>query len=267
MDRAVAKPYPTAPAVKKNIHFAELAPFLGLFREGVPVICYHKVGRKPLRAKLRGIYVTRGLFRRQMRALREAGFRTVTLDECAASPAPNDRKIVLTFDDGSVTVLKNAAPAMAAAGFTAINYLVADLIGGTNMWDTVNGEVPDRLMDDAQVRDWLAAGHEIGSHTRSHPRLSKIPPDKAREEIFDSKKMLEDRFGIPIRHFCYPYGDLSPLVRDLVAEAGYATAVTTEWGVCQPGGDPLLIHRIGARAHSLNFRNVFRRLTGQPLGD
>ena len=36
---------------------------------------------------------------------------------------------------------------------------------------------------------------------------------------------------------------------------------------CLPGGDPLLINRIGARAHSLNFRNVFRRLTGQPLGD
>ncbi len=253
--------------MKKNIHFAELAPFREIFREGVPVICYHKVGRKPLRAKLRGIYVTAGFFRRQMRELKSEGFRTITLDECAALQPPNDRQIVLTFDDGSVTVLKNAVPAMARAGFTAINYLVADLIGGRNAWDIVNGEVPDRLMDDAQVRDWLAAGHEIGSHTRSHPRLSKIPPAQAREEIFASKKMLEDRFGVPIRHFCYPYGDLSPQVRDLVAEAGYVTAVTTEWGVHRAGDDPLLINRIGARAHSLNFRNVFRRLTGQPLGD
>ena len=267
MDRAGARPYPTLLSVKKNIHFAELAPFREIFREGVPVICYHKVGRKPLRAKLRGIYVTKGFFRRQMRALQREGFRTIALDECAVSRPPNDRKIVLTFDDGSVTVLKNAVPAMAVAGFTAINYLVADLIGGRNEWDIVNGEVPDRLMDDAQVRDWMAAGHEIGSHTRSHPRLSKIPLEKAREEIFDSKKMLEDRFGVPVRHFCYPYGDLSPQVRDLVAEAGYATAVTTEWGVHRAGDDPLLINRIGARAHSLNFRNIFRRLTGQPLGD
>lgn len=267
MDRGGAKPYPTSPAVKKNIHFAELAPFRELFSEGIPVICYHKVGRKPLRAKLRGIYVTSGLFRRQMRELKSGGFHTITLDQCAAARSPNDRKIVLTFDDGSVTVLKNAVPAMGAAGFTAINYLVADLIGGRNEWDIVNGEVPDRLMDDAQVRDWMAAGHEIGSHTRSHPRLSKIPLAQAREEIVASKKMLEDRFGVPIRHFCYPYGDLSPQVRDLVAEAGYATAVTTEWGVHRAGDDPLLISRIGARGYSLNFRNVFRRLTGQPLGD
>lgn len=253
--------------MKKNIHFAELAPFREIFREGVPVICYHKVGPKPLHAKLRGIYVTRGFFCRQMRELRRAGFRTITLDDCVASRPPNDRKIVLTFDDGSVTLLKNAVPAMARAGFTAINYLVSDLIGGRNEWDVVNGEVPDRLMDDVQVREWIAAGHQIGSHTRSHPRLSRIPLEQAREEIVGSKKSLEDRFGIPIRHFCYPYGDLSPQVRDLVAEAGYTTAVTTDWGVHECGGDPLLINRIGARAHSLNFRNVFRRLTGRPLGD
>ncbi len=249
--------------MKKNAHFADLSPFANLFHEGVPVICYHKVARKPLRAKLRGIYVTPRFFRRQMRELREGGFSTITLDECVALRAPNDgKKIVLTFDDGSVTVLKNAMPAMADAGFSAINYLVADLSGGCNAWDVVNGEVPDRLMDEAQVRDWLAAGNEIGSHTRTHPRLSRISPEQAKEEIFASKKILEDRFGVPIRHFCYPYGDFSPRVRDLVEEAGYVTAVTTEWGVWG-GGDPLLVNRIGARAHSLNFRNVFRRLTGR----
>ena len=58
-------------------------------------------------------------------------------------------------------------------------------------------------------------------------------------------------------------GEVSPAVRDLVAEAGYATAVTTEPGVFRPGTDRLLISRFRARAHSLNFRNVFRLLTGQ----
>ncbi len=253
--------------MKKDIHFTKLAPFREMFRQGIPVICYHKVGRKPLRTKLRGIYVTRNFFRQQMRELQQGGFRTVTLDECAMTTTPPDdgKKVVLTFDDGSVTALKNAGPIMAGAGFTAINYLVADLMGGFNAWDVVHGEVPDRLMDEAQVRDWMAAGHEIGAHTRTHPRLSKISHAQAREEIFGSKKILEDRFGIPIHHFCYPYGDLSPSVRDLVAEAGYATAVTTQWGVHEPGGDPFLIPRLGARAYSFNFRNVFRRLLGRPL--
>lgn len=263
MDAVTAESYQPR-LKKKTIHFTEFAPFRGVFREGLPVICYHKVGRKPLRARLRGIYVTTGFFARQMRELRREGFRTAAIDACRNFQAPNDRRIVLTFDDGSVTVLKNAVPAMDEAGFTAINYLVADLIGGVNEWDTVHGEVPDRLMDNAQVGEWLAAGHQIGSHTRSHPRLSQIPIQQAREEIFGSKKMLEDRFGVPIQHFCYPYGDFSPQVRDLVAEAGYSTAVTTEGGVHRESDDPFAIHRIGARAHSLNFRNVLLRLIGRP---
>jgi len=252
--------------MKHNIYLAELGPLRPLFDTGLPVVCYHKLGPKPRGVRLRGIYVGRALFSRQMAQLRAAGYRSVAMDRLADS-RPAAREVAITFDDGSLTVLRHALEPLAAAGFRAINYLVSDLIGGFNEWDTVNGEVPDRLMDEAQVRDWMAAGHEIGAHTRTHPKLSRLAPDKAREEIAGSKKSLEDRFGLPIRHFCYPYGDYSPRVRDMVEEAGYETAVTVDPGVLRPGTDRFLIPRIGARAHSLNFRNVFKRLTGRPLVD
>jgi peptidoglycan/xylan/chitin deacetylase (PgdA/CDA1 family) len=109
----------------------------------------------------------------------------------------------------------------------------------------------------------MAAGHAIGAHTRTHPALTKIPADRAREEISGSKKILEDRFGVEVKHFCYPYGKVSPAVRDMVAEAGYETAVTTEPGVWTEETDPWLIPRLSARGHSLNLRNVFRLLTGR----
>lgn len=251
--------------MKHNIHFTDLSPFRRLFATGVPVICYHKVGKKPARAKLRGIYVGDRLFTRQMRQLSAAGLRSVPPDACNGSPPPGS--FVITFDDGSLTVLQKALGPLAESGFKAINYLVSGLIGGVNEWDTVHGEVPDRLMDEAQVREWMAAGHEIGAHTKTHPHLSKIPPEMAREEIFGSKKSLEDRFGVPIRHFCYPYGDYSPRVRDMVEEAGFETAVTVEPGIWRPGVDRFLIPRISARAHSLNFRNVFKRLLRRPMVD
>jgi len=253
-------------SLKHNVYYADLPPLRPLFESGTPVICYHKIGPKPSGTKLRGIYVSRSLFARQMKELRQACYRAVTLGE---SPQEGMRpgSMVLTFDDGSLTVLRHAAPAMADAGFRAINYLVSDLLGGVNEWDTVHGEVPDRLMDEGQVREWMAAGHQIGAHTRTHPWLSRLSPAEAREEIFGCKKSLEDRFGVPVRHFCYPYGDYSKAVRDLVEEAGYDTAVTVEPGVRGPTTDRLLIPRIGARAHSLNFRNVFKRLLGRPLVD
>lgn len=249
---------------KKDIYYAALAPYRALFRTGLPLLCYHKVARKPAGAILRSTFISPGLFARQMRELRADGFRSTGPEACLRPGDPaGSKEVVLTFDDGSLTALRAAGPVMAECGFTAINYLVADLPGGINEWDASRGEVPDRLMDDGQVREWMAAGHTIGAHTRTHPTLTKIPLDRAREEIGGSKKILEDRFGVAVKHFCYPYGKVSPAVRDLVAEAGYETAVTTEPGVFRPGTDPLLIPRFGARAHSLNLRNVLRFLTGR----
>jgi peptidoglycan/xylan/chitin deacetylase (PgdA/CDA1 family) len=252
--------------MKHNIYFADLSPFRPLFASGLPVLCYHKVGRKPAGVKLRGIYVSAGLFSRQMSQLRAEGYCSVSADRLTVDKSP-DREVFLTFDDGSLTVLRHAMEPMAAAGFRAINYIVSDLLGGVNEWDTVHGEVPDRLMDETQVREWMSAGHEIGAHTRTHPKLSRLPSAQAREEISGSKKSLEDRFGVPIRHFCYPYGDYSPQIRDMVEEAGYETAVTVDPGVWRRDTDRFLIPRISARAHSLNFRNVFKRLLGRPLVD
>lgn len=249
---------------KKDIYYPALAPYRALFRTGLPLLCYHKVAGKPAGALLRSTFIAPRLFARQMGELRADGFHSVGPEACLGTESPaGTKRVVLTFDDGSLTSLRAAGPVMAECGFTAINYLVADLLGGINEWDASRGEVPDRLMNEAEVREWMAAGHAIGAHTRTHPDLTEIPVERAREEIGGSKKILEDRFGVEVRHFCYPYGKVSPAVRDLVEEAGYETAVTTEPAVCRPGTDPLLIPRFGARAHSLNFRNVLRFVTGR----
>ena len=116
-------------------------------------------------------------------------------------------------------------------------------------------------MDEAQIREWLAAGHEIGSHTLTHPFLTRISPQRAREEISASKKKLEDRFGRPVRHFCYPYGDWNPAVRDLVMAAGYETACTTEFGVNTGATPPFELKRILARYQSISFKALKERLT------
>lgn len=251
--------------MKNSVYYAELGPFREIFRRGIPVLCYHKISRKPPGAKLRSVFVSPRLFQSQMKELRGAGYRSISIGACLDSPVPNDRKISITFDDGSLSVLQRAAPVLAECGFHAINYLVPDKVGGWNDWDIAHGEVPDRLMDWSGVKEWLAAGNEVGAHTRTHPRLTAIPLAEAREEIIGSKKILEDRLGIPIRHFCYPYGSFNAALRDIVAEAGFDTAVTTKPGLHQPADDPLTINRLGARAHSLNFRNIFRRILGLPL--
>jgi len=189
-----------------------------------------------------------------------AGFQTVRLERWSEFRGFNNRQFVITFDDGSASVFQFAQRLLGKFGFSGIQYLVANYIGKKNDWATTGAEVGETLMDENEVRVWLAAGHEIGSHTLTHPHLSLVDPKQAREEIFSSKKKLEDLFGVPIRHFCYPYGNWRPWVRDLVEEAGYESAVTTEAGICRNVPDPFVLPRldVGRRPRTLaNFLSNF----------
>lgn len=77
------------------------------------------------------------------------------------------------------------------------------------------------------IRD-LGDRCEIGAHTLTHPRLTRLDPARAREEIRGSKAWVEGVTGKPCRMFCYPYGDVNTTVRALVAEGGFLSARTTE---------------------------------------
>jgi peptidoglycan/xylan/chitin deacetylase (PgdA/CDA1 family) len=218
---------------------------------------YHKLGSRPPRTRLRGLYVSRRLFAQQMKDLADAGFATPPVEpSLAGSSSGAARRITLTFDDGFANVLPHGLGPLRDAGLSAIQYLVADRLGRTNDWEISQGEAPERLMDAAEVREWMAAGHEIGAHTCTHPWLTRIPVVEAREEIRVSRARLEDLFGRPVRHFAYPFGDWNPAVRDLVAEAGFETAVTTAPGVNLPSDDPLTWKRFTARHASLKWGQI-----------
>ena len=212
---------------------------------GVLVLMYHKVARAPLATNLPFLYVTLREFDRQMGELLGAGLTNVPFGEVPAAAEAGRTGFCVTFDDGFRNAADHALPVLRARGLRATMFLVADRIGGTDEWDRAIGEPPLPLMDDAEVRDWLAAGQEIGAHTLTHPRLTQLPPEQRRVEIFDAKAKLEDRFGVPVRHFCYPYGDQDERVRALVAEAGYEAACTVEHGVNGPGTvPPLALRRV-----------------------
>ncbi len=229
----------------------------------MPVLTYHKLGPRPPRVRLKGLYVSESLFQQQLRELSDAGFRFGSLDEIASDAAQPRSVVILTFDDGFRNVREHGLKTLVSFGARAIQFLLPDLLGRTNDWEQREGEAPEPLMDAVEVRDWLTAGQEIGSHTSTHPWLTRIPLSQAREEITSSRKKLEDRFQVPVRHFCYPYGDWNESVRDLVAEAGYDTACTTETGVNQAEVNLLCLKRITARYPSRNLKNLWQQLTAR----
>lgn len=241
-------------------YYSALGPFRSVFHQGAPILTYHHVGPRPRGARIKGLYVSPKLFARQLKELAAAGFASASLGAFDLAHGNPRSRYFITIDDGFLDVFEHALPLLQHHRAHAIVYLVSELLGKTNEWQQRVGDVTMPLMDAHQVRDWLAAGQEIGSHTQTHPRLTELPPSKAKEELAASRKSLEDRFGVPIEHFCYPYGDWNETVRDLVQGAGYKTACTTDTGVNAPGTSPFELKRFTARYPSRNLKALWAML-------
>ena len=104
-----------------------------------------------------------------------------------------------------------------------------------------------------ELREMQAAGIETGSHTLTHPVLSRIPVADMITEVRDSKGEIERMLGTPVTTFCYPHGgvkDITAAVVNAVADAGYSGAAhgnpPRDW-------NPFLVPRMGADDDRLEF--------------
>ncbi len=70
----------------------------------------------------------------------------------------------------------------------------------------------------------LGLQHELGAHTLTHPRLTRMLPEDVREELSASREWVERVSGKPCTMFCYPYGDQNAKVRELAEQAGFTAA-------------------------------------------
>lgn len=188
----------------------------------VPVLLYHRVVEAPDSEDSLAASVER--FERQMRFLGQRGIRGISLRQ-ATDPSrrpgkESARVVALTFDDGYEDFLLRAYPILKHQGFSATVFVVTDRVGGRAEWET--GDPP--LLGWDAIRALGAEGIEFGSHTRTHPRLDRLPESIVRDEIAGSKRELEERLGTRIRWLSYPYGASNAAVRSAAREAGYEGA-------------------------------------------
>jgi peptidoglycan/xylan/chitin deacetylase (PgdA/CDA1 family) len=184
--------------------------------------------------------------------LKRKQLHSISLSEAIQAKAGMASRFIVTFDDGYEGTLIYAAQSLREHGFAAIQFLVADRLGQRNEWDLGLDTTMERLMDRTQVQDWLSLGFEIGAHTLTHARLTSIPIAAAKDEIAGSKKKLEDLFGIPVKHFAYPYGNYSEAIVDLVKEAGFETGCTCDPEVVRYSADPFRLGRFFTNERSLS---------------
>lgn len=167
----------------------------------------------------------RGLFARQMDLLLRC-----------AKPARADslqrrehgRSAVVTFDDGFENVLVNAVPELAQRNIPATIFVVSERLGTSPAWEHFgpNAGPGERLMTLNQLLDLPANLITIGSHSKTHPRLTKLAPAEARREIGESRSQLEQLLQRPVKLFSFPYGDCSRELVKSCRETGYERVFT-----------------------------------------
>lgn len=116
--------------------------------------------------------------------------------------AAHGRQTALTFDDGP----SNETPRFLDA-LNQFGVLATFFVCGKNV-----------ARRPQTARAIVEAGHEIGNHTYSHPKLIACGPRRVREEIVRTQRQIEDATGVSPRLFRPPYGVRSPALASVQAE-------------------------------------------------
>jgi peptidoglycan/xylan/chitin deacetylase (PgdA/CDA1 family) len=193
------------------------------------VLCYHGVSDSwPA-----GTTVRPAELEKQLADFVRRGYRGATFAEALTNP-PAERTLVVTFDDAHVSVGEVAAPILADFGIPATVYVPTEYpdsgrpMGwdGYDMWLGTEHEPELACMGWDRLRELIASGWELGSHTCSHPRLSQLGEAEITTELTESKRVLEERIAAPCLSFAYPYGDFDERAVGAARDAGYRFAAT-----------------------------------------
>lgn len=212
----------------------EVAPEVPERKEPI-ILVYHSVEPKtdkPETAMQKQYHVYPEVFRAQMEYLKNNGYAPIPmkvyLDYLNRGIEIPPKSVVITFDDGWKNQMMYAVPILKEFGYTATFYIVTGSVGvrAYVTWD--------------EIEELKKLGMDIQSHTHSHAHLTKIPEEKALEELRRSKKILEEKIQRPVRMIAYPYYQYNPRVQELVREAGY-TAARAGWRKEKNSKETLLV--------------------------
>jgi peptidoglycan/xylan/chitin deacetylase (PgdA/CDA1 family) len=215
----------------------------------VPIFIYHYVEFvKDHRDTIRKSLDTEPhIFEAQVRTVSEAGYTFLTAGELADIIDTKldlpEKSVILTFDDGYRDFYTDVFPVLKKFRAKATVYVIPSFL------DTEN------YLTSRQIAEMLGSGLvEVGAHTVHHVQLKGKPEPLVSYEISESRRMLEERFGIRVISFAYPFGSFDRQTVDLVRDSGFRTAVTTVEGIDAGVANRFFLYRVRAGT-----------LTGDPL--
>ncbi len=217
----------------------------------IPILVYHNIaphlpGDTPAQVQLD---VAPDVFGQQMQYLADQKINVVSFDALidalrGTGPAP-DHAVVLTFDDGWETQFRNAYPVLKQHGFAATFFIYTTPI------DHDQG-----FMTSAQIRELASAGMTIGSHSLTHPQLTRMEPQAMENEVTLSRAKLQQMLGTAPDIFAYPYGAYDDQTIAAVRRAGYRAARELPGGPWNKPSDMFALHSVLVTDNMNDFKRA-----------
>ena len=204
----------------------------------VPILMYHVIAPPPSGAPFPGLYVLPAEFAAQMQALKDNGWRPVTLDQLWANwktgaKLPAGKPIVISFDNGYHSQAASALPLLRRLGWVA-----NENIQLTGLPPSQGG------LTDAEIRAMVSAGWELDTQGISHADLITLDSSELHDQIVTSRQTIRRRFHVPVNWFCYPSGHYDATVIAAVKAAGYVGSTTVIPGWASQSNDPYRLPRL-----------------------
>lgn len=178
----------------------------------------------------------------QLDLLLEYGWTTVCASQFISITKLPPKTVAITFDDGFANNI-SAFDALVKRNMLASWFVVTDDIAKMSSWSDADA-TPAKLLDNEQLVAMQQAGMEIGSHTRSHCRLTQVSSAQMQDELVLSRSHLEKILNRSVTSFAYPYGLYNADILDATESAGYQVAFTTRPGFGLVNNNPLEVRRV-----------------------
>jgi peptidoglycan/xylan/chitin deacetylase (PgdA/CDA1 family) len=206
-----------------------------------PILMYHYVDYPPEDAdSVRlDLTVTPEQFSDHLKRLKNIGYTSITLkqlwDALEKGKKLPPKPVILTFDDGYDDAYQYAFPRLKEAGMTGTFFIVGNFM-----------DQPDYLTWE-QAAEMKKAGMEIGSHSLTHPDMSKMAASDQLNEANITADKIKEKLGERPEFFCYPLGRYSPATMDIVRQTGHLAALTTADGTLHFNGSLYRLTRVRVR--------------------
>ncbi len=182
------------------------------------ILMFHRVDDIMKAGSYKDALITLINFKRLILDFNSRGYEFAKLEDIENLDELNEKKVFITFDDGTDDLHRNVYPFLKEHKFPFAVFVVSEFISKPG------------YLSQRQLVELVEGGLcTVGAHTKSHLLLRKASSATSKAEIVDCKADIERIINREVSYFAYPYGSAYAVSKRDVnyAREGYKLAFST----------------------------------------